>query len=79
MVLFSQYLGVIRWFIPISPKVLSIRPKVNVMAQLEFELAYNDAAVQHDFLSLSPSLSLSLFMAQSVGAVEYTDCIFAER
>ena len=39
--------------------------KVNVIAQLDIELAYNDAGVQH-------------FIAQSAGAVEYTGCFSAE-
>ena len=46
-----------------------ICPKVNVIAQMEFELAYYNSAVQR--------FNYYAF-AQSAGAVEYTDCFSAE-
>ena len=59
-----------------------ICPKVNVMARLEYELAYYDSAVHrfnHYTTRTPPELGDPLvsqnLTAQSAGAADYTDCI----
>ena len=66
-----------------------ICPKVNIIAQLEYEHAYYDSAVRHfnhyttrtppQYIWLILIIYTQLYVVHLAGAVKYTDCFSVEE